>query len=178
MEVVAYDIRNNPAVEAMGVKYVSLEDALPWADVVSVHVPLLESTYHFINGERIAMMKPGAILLNVSRGGLVDSHALCDGLESGQLGGLGLDVYEAEGGLFFTDWTDMPLDVRMKNWDRGFKMLTAYPQVLITPHSAFLTHEALANIASTTVVNLEQFLAGQPLTNELKPKPEKAGAMR
>ncbi|WIA17926.1 hypothetical protein OEZ85_009419 [Tetradesmus obliquus] len=179
MEVVAYDIQKNPAVEAMGVKYVDLEEALPWADVVSVHVPLLKSTHHFINGDRIAMMKKGAILLNVSRGGLVDSQALYDGLENGQLGGLGMDVYENEGELFFTDWTDMPLETRMANWDRRFKLLTSYPQVLITPHSAFLTHEALANIASATVASMEEFLAGQPLTNELKPKPDKAaGAAR
>eukprot|EP00879_Flechtneria_rotunda_P013996 GHRR01014623.1.p1 GENE.GHRR01014623.1~~GHRR01014623.1.p1 ORF type:complete len:430 (+),score=91.56 GHRR01014623.1:107-1291(+) len=169
MEVMAYDVRKNPVVEALGVPYMDMDDILPQADVVSVHVPLLPSTYHFIDKDKIDKMKQGCILLNVSRGGLVDSDALLNGLESGQLGGVGLDVYENEGTLFFTDWTEMDLKIRMKSWDRRFKVLTSYPQVLITPHSAFLTHEALHNIATTTINNMTEFLEGKPLKNVVNP---------
>lgn len=118
-------------------------------------------------------MKKGCILLNVSRGGLVENAALVSGLESRQLGGLGMDVYENEGQLFFTDWSDQLIEERMEKWDRCFKLLCSYPQVLITPHSAFLTHEALSNIASTTITNIEEWLQDKPLGNELKPKPQK-----
>lgn len=168
MDVMAYDVRHNPAVEAMGIPYVSVEEMLPQCDVISLHVPMLPSTYHIINRPRISMMKQGCILLNVSRGGLVDSDEIMHGLESGQIGALGMDVWENEANIFFEDWTDMDLMTRMKNWDRKFKVLTSYPNVIVTPHSAFLTNEALDNIASTTISNIEEFLLGKPLTNELK----------
>lgn len=171
MNVMAYDIAKSPAVEQMGVPYMSIEDMLPIADVVSLHVPLLPSTYHIMNKPRFAMMKKGALLLNVSRGGLVDSDEMMHALESTQLGGVGLDVWENEADMFFTDWTDMDLETRMKAWDRKFYALTSFPQVIVTPHSAFLTNEALANIASTTVTNMEEFLLNKPLTNEIKVKP-------
>lgn len=170
MRVLAYDIKPNPAVEAMEIPYASIEEILPQADVVSLHVPLLPSTFEIMNKPRIAMMKQGAFLLNVSRGGLVNSEELINALERGQIGGIGLDVWENEDDLFFTDWSDMDIDVRMKYWDRKFKTLTSFPQVLVTPHSAFLTNEALANIAATTVENITEFLSGKPLTNELKPR--------
>lgn len=174
MKVLAYDIRPNPAVEAMDIPYLSIEEILPQADVVSLHVPLLPSTYELMNKPRIEMMKEGSFLLNVSRGGLVNSDELIRGLERGQLAGIGLDVWENEGDLFFTDWSDMDMNIRMKYWDRKFKTLLSYPQVLVTPHSAFLTYEALANIGSTTVQNVTEFLSGQPLTNELQHKPVKS----
>jgi D-lactate dehydrogenase len=161
-------VRKNPAVEALGIPYMALEEALPQADVISLHVPLLKATHHIINSDRINLMKKGVVLLNVSRGGLVDSEALMAGLENAQLGAVGMDVYENEGELFFTDWTDLDIATRMQKWDRRFKVLTSYPQVLITPHSAFLTHEALANIASTTISNIEEYLMGKELTNALK----------
>eukprot|EP00878_Enallax_costatus_P017913 GHUV01018835.1.p1 GENE.GHUV01018835.1~~GHUV01018835.1.p1 ORF type:complete len:293 (+),score=47.53 GHUV01018835.1:318-1196(+) len=170
MDVMAYDIKPNPAVEALGIPYMSIEEMLPQCDVVSLHVPMLPSTYKIINKERINMSKKGCILLNVSRGGLIDSDEVMNGLESQQIGALGLDVWENEADLFFTDWTDLDITTRMTNWDRKFKVLTSYPNVIVTPHSAFLTNEALENIANTTIQNIEEFLLGKPLTNELKAK--------
>jgi D-lactate dehydrogenase len=169
MRVLAYDLRPNPAVQAMGVEYATVEEILPQADLVSLHMPLLPSTQNFFDAEKVAMLKPNALLINVSRGGLVDTDALLMGLESGRIGGLGLDVYDNEGSLFFTDWSSMDPARRMKFWDRRFKTLISYPQVFVTPHSAFLTHEALASIGRTTAVNLLEFWAGKEvLTNELR----------
>jgi len=171
MEVLAYDIRKNPVVEAMGVTYLPWEEILPQVDVLSLHLPLLPSTQDFMDRKKFDMLKPGCILINVSRGGLVDSEALLDAIENGRVGGAGLDVYENEGQLFFTDWSELPDYMRMTKWDRTFKVLFSYPQTVLTPHSAFLTNEALANISETTATNIEQFLAGGPLTNEVKPPP-------
>lgn len=171
MKVLAYDIRPNPKVEALGVPYQSVEEILPQCDVVSIHVPLLPSTYHFLDKEKVAMLKPGCMVINVSRGGLVDSDAIIEGLDNGQIGALGMDVYENEGSLFFTDWTSMDPSIRMKFWDKKFKTMLAYPQTLFTPHTAFLTDEALGNIAGTTVENITAFMSGQELKNEVKPMP-------
>jgi len=169
MRVLAYDVRPNPAVEAMGVEYCSVDEMLPQADVVSLHLPLLPSTTNFFDAAMVAKLKPNALLINVSRGGLVDTDALLAGLESGQIGGLGLDVYANEGALFFTDWSSMDAARRMKSWDRRFKTLISYPQVFVTPHSAFLTHEALRSIGRTTAINLLEFVAGKEvLTNAVK----------
>eukprot|EP00877_Chromochloris_zofingiensis_P001825 jgi/Chrzof1/11643/Cz06g03130.t1 len=168
MNVLAYDIYQNPKVKAMGVPYMEIDEILPQADVVSIHVPLLESTRHFMDKTKIDKLKPGCMIINVSRGGLVDTDAVTEGLENGQIGGLGMDVYENEASLFFTDWTVVSRKERMQHWDRRFKNLLSYPQVLITPHSAFLTHEALESIANTTVFNIKQWVAGEPLTNEVK----------
>jgi D-lactate dehydrogenase len=117
---------------------------------------------------RISKMKPGAVLINVSRGGLVDTDALIEGLESGQVGGVGMDVYESEGGLFFKDYTQYSQPERLKFWDRRFKLLLTYPNVIITPHSAFLTEQALTNITNTTIDNLREFALGQELTYAVK----------
>jgi D-lactate dehydrogenase len=169
MRVLAYDVRPNPAVQRMGVEYCSVDEALPQADIVSLHMPLLPSTMNFFDEEKVAKLKPNALLINVSRGGLVDTDALLIGLENGQIGGLGLDVYANEGALFFTDWSSMDPSRRMKFWDRRFKTLISYPQVFVTPHSAFLTHEALRSIGRTTAINLLEFVAGKEgLTNEVK----------
>ncbi|EFJ43869.1 hypothetical protein VOLCADRAFT_65549, partial [Volvox carteri f. nagariensis] len=159
--VLAYDVYHNPKVEAMGIPYVSLEEMLPKCDIITLHCPLLPSTRHLINRETVQHMKPGAMLINVSRGGLIESEALFDALESGQIGALGLDVYENEGGLFFV--------VRLGGIAVGLWTLLSYPQVLVTPHSAFLTQEALFNIATTTCQNIADFVLGKPLVNEVKP---------
>ncbi|KAI8463144.1 MAG: putative D-lactate dehydrogenase [Monoraphidium minutum] len=169
MNVLAYDVRPNPAVEAMGIPYQSWEEILPQCDVISLHMPLLPSTHHFINGPKIAMMKPGVTLLNVSRGALIDTRALLDGVRSGRVGGAGLDVYEKEAGVFFQDLTDLQPRERMAYWDTKLIELVALPQVLVTPHTAFLTAEALTNIADTTVDNIDAYLMGKPLTNEVQP---------
>lgn len=119
-------------------------------------------------------MKPGTMLINTSRGGLIDSDALFDGLESDHIGALGLDVYENESKLFFKDFTVFESKERMKNWDRRLKTLLTYPNVIVTPHSAFLTREALLNIVQTTIGNISNFAQDKELgTNEVKPQPPK-----
>ncbi|EIE23378.1 hypothetical protein COCSUDRAFT_28806 [Coccomyxa subellipsoidea C-169] len=168
--VLAHDIYESEEVRALGVEYVSKEDLLRLADVISLHCPLLPSTYHIIGAESIATMKRGAIIVNVSRGGLVDTDAATDALESGQLGGLALDVYEHEGSLFFKNWTAVTAGERFRSWDKKFQTLKSYPNVLVTPHSAFLTEQALSNIAATTVDNIEEFGAGKKLTYQVLPK--------
>ncbi|KAG2493320.1 hypothetical protein HYH03_008455 [Edaphochlamys debaryana] len=167
--VIAYDVRPNPKVEALGIKYASLDEMLSKCDIVSLHCPLLPSTRHLVNKETLAKMKDGVVLINVSRGGLIDSDAVIDALEEGKIGALGLDVYENEQDLFFQDHTMYETTQRMGKWDRKFKILTSYPQVLVTPHSAFLTREALSNIAATTVQNIADFKLGRPLVCEVTP---------
>lgn len=168
--VLASDVWQNPKCLEMGVEYVELDELLDEADIVSLHCPLIPSTFHIINRERLIRMKPTALLINVSRGGLVDTDALLDALEAGDIGGCGMDVYENEGNLFFEDFTVNTSNARLKHWDRRFASLKVYPNVLITPHSAFLTNEALQSIASTTMANIRQYCAGEELTNEVKPR--------
>ncbi|CAD7698434.1 unnamed protein product [Ostreobium quekettii] len=168
-KVLAHDLKPNSRCIDMGVEYVSLEELLSSSHVVSLHCPLLPSTFHIINRERLALMKPNAMLINVSRGGLVDTDALLEAVEYGKIGGCAMDVYENEGNLFDTDFSSYTSEERVRNWDRRFAMLKSYPNVLITPHSAFLTVEALNNIANTTRDNLAAFATGQPLENEVKP---------
>ncbi|KAL3158684.1 hypothetical protein ABBQ32_011426 [Trebouxia sp. C0010 RCD-2024] len=170
--VLAHDLKPNAQCQGMGVEYVYLEELLQRSDVVSLHCPLLPSTKHMISDERLAMMKPGAMLINCSRGGLIDTLALIEALESGHIGAAGLDVYEREGPLFFANLGEMELNERMHSWDRNFQILKSFPNVLITPHSAFLTQEALQSIAQTTIVNLTEFQLGQSLSYEVCPCPE------
>jgi D-lactate dehydrogenase len=126
------------------------------SDVVSLHVPLTPETRHMIRRETLALMKPGAILVNVSRGALIDTAALIEALKSGQLGGVALDVYEEEEGVFFEDLSGLVLQ------DDELARLLTFPNVLITSHQAFLTHEALSDIARTTVANLRALADGCP----------------
>ncbi len=128
---------------AHGVAYVSRPELFRRSDVVSLHVPLTPDTRHLIRHETLAELKPGVILLDVSRGALVDTTALIDGLQSGRLGGVGLDVYEEEEGIFFEDLSGQVLQ------DDELARLLTFPNVLITAHQAFLTREALADIART-----------------------------
>jgi D-lactate dehydrogenase len=158
-EVVAFDpIVNQPLVD-LGVTYVDLNTAFQAADILTLNCPLNEHTHHLVNEARIAMMKPGAMLVNTGRGALVDTAAALAALKSGHLGSLALDVYEEEGDLFFEDRSDEILD------DDNFARLLTYPNVLITAHQAFLTHEALAAIAETTLANIATVLAGQECAN-------------
>ena len=124
--------------------------------MISLHVPLTPETKHLVRRETLALMKPGAILLNVSRGALIDTTALIEALKSGQLGGVALDVYEEEEGIFFEDLSGQVLQ------DDELARLLTFPNVLITSHQAFLTHEALSNIAQTTVANLHALAGGKP----------------
>ncbi len=163
--VLAYDVHPNPKVEALGVKYVSMEEMLPQCDIITLHCPLMPSTYHLINKEKIDQMKEGVMLINVSRGGLIDTSALFEALDTGKLGSVGLDVYENEDDIFFVDHTMFNIQTRMKtrSYNRELNTLLAYPQVLVTPHSAFLTQEALDNIAKTTIENIENWVFCKPL---------------
>jgi D-lactate dehydrogenase len=161
--IIAYDpFPNDAAAKDIGFSYVSFEELLEKSDVLSLHLPLSPQTHHLINESAIARMKPGAILINTSRGGLVDTAALIDALKSGQIGGVGLDVYEMEEGVFFHDLSSQQLQ------DDVLARLMTFPNVLITSHQGFLTREALANIAETTLGNAAAFERGEPLKNEVK----------
>jgi len=141
---------------AAGVDYVPMGDLLAVADIVSLHLPLLPSTHHLLNRETLAQMRRGAYLVNTSRGKLVDTSALIEALKSGHLGGVALDVYEEEEGIFFEDLSGSVLQ------DDELSRLLTFPNVLITSHQAFFTHEALSEIARVTVGNLVRFGLGQP----------------
>jgi D-lactate dehydrogenase len=157
MRVLAYD--PYPAVEwaaQHGIIYADPETLARESDVVSLHVPLTPDTKHMVRRETIALMKPGAILVNVSRGQLIDTAALIQALKSRQLGGVALDVYEEEEGVFFEDLSGQVLE------DDVLARLLTFPNVLITAHQAFLTREALRDIARVTVDNVRRLAAGQP----------------
>lgn len=148
--VLAYDLYENPSCVQAGVTYVGLETLLAEADIISLHCPLTPQTYHLINDDALTAMKNGVMLINTSRGALIDTVAAIQHLKSGQIGYLGLDVYEEESDLFFEDVSDKILE------DDIFARLLTFPNVLITGHQAFFTHEALQNIAQTTLENLAQ----------------------
>jgi D-lactate dehydrogenase len=148
--VYAYDIRRNPECEALGVEYVDLETLFEQSDVVSLHCPLTPETKHMINDDSIASMRDGVMLINTSRGALLDTQAVIRGLKSRKIGYLGLDVYEEEEALFFEDLSGTVLQ------DDVFARLLTFPNVLITGHQAFFTEEALGNIAQTTIQNLSE----------------------
>lgn len=141
----------------LGARQVELDELIERSDIISLHCPLNAATHHLINAQRLQQMKPGAMLINTGRGALIDTPALIGALKSGQLGYLGLDVYEEEAELFFEDRSDQPLQ------DDVLARLLSFPNVLITAHQAFLTHEALAAIAATTRDNIAAWLAGTPI---------------
>ena len=148
----------NPECEALGVQYVDLDGLLACSDAVSLHCPLTPQTRHLIDAGALTRMKRGAMLINTSRGAVVDTRALIAALKSGQLGSLGLDVYEEEADLFFRDLSDEVLH------DDLFARLLTFPNVVITGHQAFFTADALRAIAETTLANLDRFEArGQAL---------------
>jgi D-lactate dehydrogenase len=160
MRVVAYDPFPSAAWAAQqGVEYVDPALLASASDVISLHIPLTPETKHIIRRETIERMKPGAILINVSRGALIDTAALIDGLKSGRLGGVALDVYEEEEGIFFEDLSGQVLQ------DDELARLLTFPNVLITAHQAFLTHEALSDIARTTVDNLVALAHDRPFVD-------------
>lgn len=160
MRVLAFD--KYPSLEwaaQHGVQYVDPRTVAREADVLSLHLPLTPETHHIVRRDTLALMKPGAILINVSRGSLVDTSALIEALKEERLGGVGLDVYEEEEGVFFEDLSDQVLH------DDELARLLTFPRVLVTAHQAFLTREALADIAKTTVANLEALAMGGPFVD-------------
>ncbi|BDD09230.1 lactate dehydrogenase [Fulvitalea axinellae] len=160
-KIVAYDVYQNPELLEQGVEYMEMQDLLTQSDIVSLHCPLLPSTYHIINKETIKMMKRGAMLINTSRGPLVNTKQVIKGLKSGHIGALGIDVYEMEEKLFFRDLSEKIVT------DDVIARLLSFPNVLITSHQAFFTDEALTQIAKTTLKNLEDYNEGRELTNEV-----------
>jgi D-lactate dehydrogenase len=138
------------------------------SDVITLHVPLFPETHHMVNESSIQKMKEGVMLINTSRGALVDTRALIDGLKSGKIGSAGLDVYEEEAGVFFHDLSSKVLT------DDVLARLLTFNNVVVTSHQAYLTHEALANIADTTLGNIEEYQQGKrgdELTNVVKLRP-------
>ena len=154
MTVLAHDVQQNAELEAGGLRYVGLEELLERSDIVSLHCPLTPQTQHLVNAERLGRMKRGAMLVNTSRGALVDTPAVIEALKSGCLGALALDVYEEEGDLFFENLSDRVIQ------DDVFMRLLTFPNVLITGHQAFFTREALTGIAQTTIENVTAFESG------------------
>lgn len=155
-QLLAYDPYPNPEVEALGARYLDLPELLRESRIISLHCPLTPQTRHLINPQSLASLQPGAMLINTGRGALVDTPALIDALKSGQLGYLGLDVYEEEAQIFFEDRSDLPLQ------DDVLARLLTFPNVIVTAHQAFLTREALAAIAATTLENIARWAAGNP----------------
>ncbi|MBJ6127466.1 2-hydroxyacid dehydrogenase [Microvirga splendida] len=149
--VLAYDPQPNAACEQMGVRYVPLEELLSLSDIVTLHCPLTPATHHLIDARALARMKRGVMLVNTSRGAVIDTRAVLRGLKDGTIGHLGLDVYEEEADLFFEDLSQRFIS------DDVFARLLTFPNVLITGHQAFFTGEALANIAETTIENITSF---------------------
>lgn len=154
--ILAYDPYPNHAIEALGGRFVELDELLARSDIISLHCPLNDATKHLINAQSLARMKRGSMLINTGRGALVDTPALIEALKSGQLGYLGLDVYEEEADIFFADRSDQPLQ------DDVLARLLTFPNVIITAHQAFLTREALDAIAQTTLDNINRWAAGNP----------------
>ncbi|MGF1600459.1 MAG: 2-hydroxyacid dehydrogenase [Thermosynechococcaceae cyanobacterium] len=159
--LLAYDVYQNPECLAVGVEYLSLNELLSASDIVSLHCPLVPETHHLINAEVIEQLKTGMMLINTSRGGLIDTDAVIKGIKSSQIGYLGIDVYEQEEDLFFEDLSDTIIQ------DDTFQLLQSFPNVVITAHQAFFTKEALINIAETTLKNISDIEAGRPCLNKI-----------
>jgi D-lactate dehydrogenase len=161
--ILACDKHINPVcVKEYGVEYVSQNDLFIQSDIISLHCPLFTETYHLVNMEAIAKMKKGVMIINTSRGALIDARAAIEGLKSERIGYLGIDVYEEEEELFFEDKTFQILT------DDVFARLTTFPNVVITGHQAYFTQEAVARIAQTTLENISAYENGLELVNAVK----------
>ncbi|MET0857012.1 MAG: 2-hydroxyacid dehydrogenase [Telluria sp.] len=161
-EVIGYDKFPSAEFEALGGRYATPREIGVKADIISLHCPLTPETYHIINADTLAQVKPGALLVNTSRGGLVNTEAAIDALKSGQLGGLALDVYEQEAGLFFRDLSSTVIA------DDVLQRLVSLPNVIVTGHQAFFTREAITTICETTLHSVTEFASDKPLSNEIK----------
>ncbi|MEU1279059.1 2-hydroxyacid dehydrogenase [Streptomyces sp. NPDC005805] len=163
MRLLGWDLAPNPACTALGMEYVAKDELLAAADLVSLHVPLVPDTHHLLDATGLRAMKDDAILVNSSRGGLIDSGALVGELRKGRFLGVGLDVYEAEAGLFFLDKSVEGID------DDTLARLVTFPNVLVTSHQAYYTEDAVDQIAETTARNIEDYAAGRRSENVLVP---------
>lgn len=159
MDVLAFD--PFPA-KIDGVEYVSKEELFTDSDIISLHCPLTKETHYIINKSSLELMKKNVLIVNTSRGRLIDTEALLEALNEKRIGGAALDVYEEESGLFFEDNSDKIVT------DEVISMLVSRPNVIITSHQAFFTEEALSNIAQITLENFDDYLSGNELKNEVK----------
>jgi D-lactate dehydrogenase len=159
--LLAFDLRPNQECLALGVRYVTLDEIWADSDIITLHTPLTEQTKHVVDAAAIARMKAGVMIVNTGRGALVDTAALVDGLKSGHIGYLGLDVYEEEEALFFQDLSSHVIQ------DDVFARLLTFPNVVVTAHQAFFTREALRAISETTLENITAFEQGRRSGNEL-----------
>jgi D-lactate dehydrogenase len=159
--LLVYDVHKNPEAEALGAQYVRLTDLFEESDIITLHCPLMHETYHMINQYALKLMKQGVMLINTSRGALIDTQAVIEELKTGRIGYLGLDVYEEEEELFYEDKSLQIIK------DDVFSRLITFPNVIITGHQAFFTQEALLGIAETTMQNIADFEQGKPLVNEV-----------
>lgn len=161
--VLIYDPVPSAEAVALGATWVTLEALLAESDLVTLHCPLSPDTHHLMNVDAFALLRRGAMLINTSRGGLLDTRAAIVALKSGRLGSLGIDVYEEEADLFFEDLSGTVLR------DDVFARLLTFPNVIVTAHQGFLTTEALSAIAETTLASVSAFAAGESLVNEIRP---------
>jgi D-lactate dehydrogenase len=161
--VVGFDPYPNPAFEAAGGRYVSPDDLLSSSDAVSLHCPLTDETRRIVNAETLSRAKHGCILINTSRGGLVDTESAIQALKTGQLGGLAIDVYEQEANLFFQDLSSTII------CDDIIQRLVSFPNVIVTGHQAFFTVEAIGQIMQTTIDSITAFERGEELVNRVPP---------
>ena len=153
----AFDPIPNETCRSLGVRYVALDELFAESDIITLHCPLTPENKYMINAAAIARMKNGVMLINTSRGALLDTLSIIDALKSGKVGYIGLDVYEEEEQIFFEDRSGLILS------DDVFARLLTFPNVIITGHQAFFTREALSNIAATTIDNINRFEKNQPL---------------
>lgn len=160
MRVIAYDLVKNPECEKLDVEYVDIDTVFAQSDVISLHCSLNKSTKHFIDASALNKMKGSVMLINTSRGAVIDTCAAVEALKSKKIGYLGMDVYENEQGLFFEDLSCQTIE------DSVFNSLLSFPNVLITSHQGFFTKNALENIANTTLENIQKFEQGVDLSDE------------
>ncbi|WP_330345528.1 2-hydroxyacid dehydrogenase [Streptomyces longwoodensis] len=164
MRLLGWDVAENPACRELGMRYIPKEELLAESDLVSLHVPLMPQTQHLLDAAALKAMKDDAILVNSSRGGLIDTAALVAELREGRFTGVGLDVYEAEAGLFFLDKSLEAIA------DDTLARLVTFPNVLVTSHQAYYTEDAVGQIVDTTVRNVLDYLAGRRSENVLVPR--------
>lgn len=161
--VLGFDVARPEEVENIGIEFSDLDTLYRHSDIISLHCPLTPETYHIINKESLQKMKNGIMLINTSRGALIDSKAVIEGLKQEQISYLGLDVYEEEGDLFFEDLSNKIIQ------DDVFMRLLSFNNVLVTGHQAFFTSNALEKIAAVTLENIREFKEGKTLQNQVKP---------
>lgn len=164
MRLLGWDVAENPACLELGMKYVPKGQLLAESDLVTLHVPLMPETTHLIDADALKAMKDDAILVNSSRGGLIDTAALVTELRAGRFAGVGLDVYEAEAGLFFLDKSLEAIE------DDTLARLVTFPNVLVTSHQAYYTEDAVGQIVDATVTNVLDYRAGRRSENVLVPR--------